>query len=58
VVEGDAARLAMTSRPCKFASLKAALDEMERGISTPAGEWLPKASLLTRPVQKSLSEFF
>jgi DNA repair protein NreA len=54
----DAARQAMTSRPCKFDSLKAALDELGGRISTPTGEWLPRASLLTRPVQKSLAEFF
>ncbi len=57
-VARDAARQSMISRPCKFDSPKAALDEIARRISTPAGKWLPKASLLTRPVQKSLSEFF
>jgi DNA repair protein NreA len=53
----DAARQSMIARPCKFDSPKAALDEIEKRISTPVGKWLPKASLLTRPVQKSLSEF-
>jgi hypothetical protein len=48
----------MISRPCKFDSPKAALDEIARRISTPAGGWLPKASFLIRPAQKSISEFF
>lgn len=54
----EAARQAMANRPCKFDSLQVALAEMEKGILTPSNEWLPKASLMTQPVQKSLSEFF
>jgi hypothetical protein len=47
----------MLSPPARFAGLAEALEEMEKRIRTPAGQWRKQAQILAGPVQRSLMDF-
>jgi hypothetical protein len=53
----EVARKAMRAAPQRFAGLGEAVEEIEKRIKTPAGQWRKEAGLLTSPVQRSLMEF-
>jgi hypothetical protein len=53
----EAARTAMSSPPVRYSILAEALEEMEKRIRTPAGQWRKQAKILASPVQSSLLEF-
>jgi hypothetical protein len=53
----EVSRKAMRSPPRRFASLAEAMEEMEKRIRTPSGQWRKQIQILSGPVQRILMDF-